>query len=90
MDGVSYVQAMQKQREDKLVTTLKNKLEPFVEGRTDDFVNWATAEARRLSTAGKSNPPFSLKLLTAPPVNERAQTFRFWGSNAAHCGLHLH
>ncbi|CAH8344728.1 unnamed protein product [Eruca vesicaria subsp. sativa] len=46
------VQAMQKEREDKLVTTLKNKLEPFVEGQIDEFVNWANAEARRLSTAG--------------------------------------
>ncbi|CAH8318365.1 unnamed protein product [Eruca vesicaria subsp. sativa] len=44
--------AMQKEREDKLVTTLKKKLETFVEGQTDEFVNWANAEARRLSTAG--------------------------------------
>lgn len=56
---------MQKEREDKLVTTLKNKLEPFVEGQTDEFVNWATAEARRLSTAGNqilSQSPYNLLL----------------------------
>ena len=58
------VQAMQKEREDKLVTTLKNKLEPFVEGQTDEFVNWATAEARRLSTAGNQSHP--IIIFTAP------------------------
>ena len=62
------VQAMQKEREDKLVTTLKNKLEPFVEGQTDEFVNWATAEARRLSTAGNQSHPIRSCVLffTAP------------------------
>lgn len=48
----NFLQAMQNDRVDKLVATLKIKLEPFVEGQTDEFVNWATAEAKRLSTAG--------------------------------------
>lgn len=43
---------MQREREDKLITILKNKLEPFVEGRTEEFVKWANSEARRLSGAG--------------------------------------
>lgn len=46
------VQALQKEREDKLAATLKNKLEPFVEGQTNEFIEWANEEAKRLSSAG--------------------------------------
>jgi hypothetical protein len=46
------VQALQKEREDKLAATLKNKLEPFVERQTDEFIEWANEEAKRLSSAG--------------------------------------
>ncbi|KAF2301878.1 hypothetical protein P3X46_000957 [Hevea brasiliensis] len=42
---------LQKEREIKLVTILKNRLEPFVEGQVDEFINWANSEARRLSAA---------------------------------------
>ncbi|CAI0437938.1 unnamed protein product [Linum tenue] len=45
------LQAMQKEREEKLITNLKNLIEPFVEGRVDEFVNWANSEAVRLSGA---------------------------------------
>ncbi|KAF4369572.1 hypothetical protein CsatB_015577 [Cannabis sativa] len=45
------LKAFQKEREEKLVTALKNHLQPFVDKRTDEFVEWATSEARRLSTA---------------------------------------
>ena len=49
---------MQKEREEKLITFLKNRLEPFVEGQPDQFVDWAKSEARRLSQAGKSRSSF--------------------------------
>ncbi|TXG64598.1 hypothetical protein EZV62_011592 [Acer yangbiense] len=45
------MRALQREREDKLVTNLKNNLEPFVEGQTEEFVKWANSEARRLSAA---------------------------------------
>ncbi|XP_022763230.1 chaperone protein dnaJ 10-like [Durio zibethinus] len=45
------MKALQKEREEKLITILKNRLQPFVEGQTDEFSNWANSEARRLSKA---------------------------------------
>ena len=43
---------MQKEREEKLIPILKNHLQPFVEGQTDEFMKWANSEGRRLSAAG--------------------------------------
>lgn len=45
------IKALQKEREDKLVTILKDRLHPFVEDHIDEFVGWATSEACRLSQA---------------------------------------
>ncbi|XVE93681.1 hypothetical protein REPUB_Repub01dG0215000 [Reevesia pubescens] len=45
------MKAWQKEREEKLITILKNRLQPFVEGQTDEFINWANSEARQLSKA---------------------------------------
>lgn len=42
---------LQNEREVKLITILKNRLQPFVEGSTDEFIKWANLEARRLSQA---------------------------------------
>ncbi|OMO75617.1 hypothetical protein COLO4_25980 [Corchorus olitorius] len=45
------MKALQKEREEKLITILKNRLQPFVEGQTEEFINWANSEAERLSKA---------------------------------------
>ncbi|KAH1040441.1 hypothetical protein J1N35_042184 [Gossypium stocksii] len=45
------MQAFQKKREDKLIEILKNRLQPFVEGQTNEFIQWANSEARDLSKA---------------------------------------
>ncbi|KAJ8749493.1 hypothetical protein K2173_025688 [Erythroxylum novogranatense] len=45
------LQAMQKEREEKLIMTIKNHLDPFVKGQVDEFIEWANSEAKGLSTA---------------------------------------
>ncbi|KAL4589136.1 hypothetical protein LXL04_002038 [Taraxacum kok-saghyz] len=43
MEVQERMREFQKERETKLITVLKNRLRPFVEGETKQFVNWATA-----------------------------------------------
>ncbi|XP_043714050.1 chaperone protein dnaJ 10-like isoform X2 [Telopea speciosissima] len=42
---------LQKKREEVLIKSLKDRLQPFVEGQTDEFIKRANSEARRLSQA---------------------------------------
>ncbi|KAE8667402.1 Chaperone protein dnaJ 10 [Hibiscus syriacus] len=43
--------ALQKEREEKLIIILKKRLQPFVDGKTNEFINWANSEAQRLLKA---------------------------------------
>lgn len=45
------MRALQKEREEKLIKILKDLLQPFIEGRTEEFMKWANSEALRLSKA---------------------------------------
>lgn len=49
------LQVVQKEREEKLADILKDRLNQYVLGNKDDFVNYAEAEVLRLSNAGNAS-----------------------------------
>lgn len=46
------MKALQEEREEKLIKILRNRLEPYVKGQKDDFVESAKLEVHHLSQAG--------------------------------------
>lgn len=46
------IQVVQREREEKLAETLKDRLNVYVQGNKEDFVRHAEAEVSRLSNAG--------------------------------------
>ena len=49
-------QVVQREREEKLAETLKARLNRYVQGNKEDFINDAVLEVTRLSNAGNSSP----------------------------------
>lgn len=49
---LNVIQVVQREREEKLAETLKDRLNLYVQGNKEDFVRHAEAEVSRLSNAG--------------------------------------
>lgn len=54
LNGKLKLQAVQKEREEKLAETLKNRLHTYVQGNKAEFIHHAKAEVSKLSNAGFS------------------------------------
>lgn len=49
------MQAVQKEREDKLAQILKDRLNPYVQGDKEGFMHHAKSEVQRLNNAGRTS-----------------------------------
>jgi hypothetical protein len=65
LNGKLKLQAVQKEREEKLAESLKNRLHIYVQGNRDEFIQHAEAEVSKLSNAGFSRYESSLLSLNA-------------------------
>ena len=53
MNHLALLQAVQNEREEKLVRLLLERIEPYVRGEKVEFVNWARKERENLKDTGK-------------------------------------
>lgn len=74
---IFHVQALQKEREAKLITILKNRLELFTNNQTNEFMEWANSEASRLSKAGI----LVLMSLVSLYIPVKSEDFSIWRFN---------
>lgn len=82
------LQVVQKEREEKLASILKDRLNQYVQGNKEGFISHAEAEVSRLSNAGYI--PIILYLLLFLPLNEDAQLYMLYLAHSMFNNLDCH